>query len=97
MRGEGVRSDPVRAAHWYASASAGGNPSAQRHLARCYVTGMGVSASLTEAYKWATLASKGGDLEAVRLRSTLEPHLTARQCWDARRMAREWLLGRTSG
>jgi TPR repeat protein len=92
-----VRSDPVRAAHWYASASAGGNPSAQRHLARCYVTGTGVAASLTEAYKWATLASKGGDLEAVRLRATLEPHLTARQCWDARRMAREWLLGRTSG
>jgi hypothetical protein len=43
---------------------------------------------------WATLACNGGDREAQSLCSALDDRLSARERWDARRLAREWQMDR---
>jgi glutathione S-transferase len=95
-QGEGVRSDPAAAAHWFARAAERGDAPAQRRLGRCYASGIGVPLDPAEAFKWLTLACQAGDSGAQELRDELAGELCARERWEAQRRAREWTL-RKSG
>ena len=61
----GGRSDYSAAAKWFAQAADFGLTDSQVNLAILYQNGLGVSKDLTQAYKWLTLAARGGDREAA--------------------------------
>jgi localization factor PodJL len=73
----GGRSDYPAAAKWFAQAADFGLTDSQVNLAILYQSGLGVSKDLTQAYKWLTLAARGGDREAAgraaQVRARLSP------------------------
>ena len=73
----GGRSDYPAAAKWFAQAADFGLTDSQVNLAILYQSGLGVSKDLIQAYKWLTLAARGGDGEAAgraaQVRTRLSP------------------------
>jgi localization factor PodJL len=73
----GGRSDYSAAAKWFAQAADFGLTDSQVNLAILYQSGLGVPKDLTQAYKWLTLAARGGDREAAgraaQVRALLRP------------------------
>ena len=73
----GGRSDYPAAAKWFAQAAAFGLTDSQVNLAILYQSGLGVPKDLAQAYKWLTLAARGGDREAAgraaQVRARLSP------------------------
>ena len=60
LEGQGVASDPVKAAKWLKSSASEGNASAQSLLADMYLQGNGVSRNIAEAAKWRQRAADQG-------------------------------------
>jgi localization factor PodJL len=73
----GGRSDYSAAAKLFAQAADFGLTDSQVNLAVLYQNGFGVSKDLAQAYKWLTLAARGGDREAAgraaQVRALLRP------------------------
>jgi localization factor PodJL len=70
----GGRSDYAAAAKWFAQAAEFGLADSQVNLAILYLKGLGVPKDVAKAYKWLTLAARGGDREAA----TRIPEIAAR-------------------
>jgi len=73
----GGRSDYSAAAKWFAQAADFGLTDSQVNLAILHQSGLGVSKNPAQAYKWLTLAARGGDREAAgraaQVRALLSP------------------------
>jgi len=73
----GGRSDYAAAAKWFAQAADFGLTDSQVNLAILHQSGLGVSKNPAQAYKWLTLAARGGDREAAgraaQVRALLSP------------------------
>ena len=81
----------VTALRWYRAAAARGHPLAQYNLAVMYEDGEGVTQDLVEAYKWYTLAARGGFYGTERgSRELLAPRLSARQIEKGRELAQRF-------
>ncbi len=72
----GGRSDYPFAAKWFAEAAERGLADSQFNLAALYQNGLGVAKDLKEAYKWLSLAARGGDAEAASRVATIKSQLS---------------------
>ena len=59
-RGQGVATDPVKAAHWYELAANQGNRKAMHNLAVSYASGVGGKKNMAEAGRWFAKAAALG-------------------------------------
>ena len=93
--GEGVVSNPAKAAKWYRKAADQGDPDAQINLGLMYVNGVGVSKSYVSAYKWFSLAFlnyPAGEYRdnAFRNRENVASLMSTEQIEKADRLVRRW-------
>lgn len=73
----GGRTDYAGAAKWFAEAAARGLTDSQFNLAVLHQNGMGVAKDLKLAYRWLSLAARGGDREAASRIAHVGSQLTA--------------------
>lgn len=59
--------DREAAFYWFQQAARSGDAAAQRRVAECYLNGIGVDRSITQAEKWLLMAAQNGDLSAREL------------------------------
>lgn len=59
--------DPEAAFYWFQQAARGGDVTAQRRTGECYLEGIGVERSISNAEHWLLQAARGGDLAAREL------------------------------
>ena len=59
--------DREAAFYWFLQAAKNGNTAAQKRVAECYLKGIGVDRSISNAEKWLQMAAQGGDITARRL------------------------------
>lgn len=67
--------DYATAAHWFTEAADRNLPDSQFNLAILHESGLGVTKSVDQAYKWFALAARTGDKEAARRRDLLKARL----------------------
>ena len=56
--------DPEAAFYWFRQAARGGDATAQRRTGECYLNGVGVDRSITQAEHWLLQAARNGDFAA---------------------------------
>ncbi len=79
---------------WEESA-ARGSSAAQYNIARMYALGEGVPRNAMEAYKWMTIASRGGRPEAQKALESIRKNMTPEQISEAeRRIQKFYTSGR---
>ena len=61
------KADPEAAFYWFQQAARGGDAAAQRRTGECYLNGVGVDRSISNAEKWLLLAARNGDFTAREL------------------------------
>jgi len=59
--------DREAAFYWFQQAARNGDAAAQRRVAECYLNGIGVDRSITQAEKWLLMAAQNGDISAREL------------------------------
>jgi TPR repeat protein len=92
--GVGVPKDPAKAVFWYRKVAEAGGPIGQLNLGNAYWYGRGIDKDPIEAVKWLTLAAAGGDQDARKALTTVEPQLTKDQLGEARYRATEWRVAK---
>ncbi|MDB5641553.1 MAG: peptidoglycan-binding protein [Hyphomicrobiales bacterium] len=83
--GVDARPDYVTAAAMFRRAAEFGLRDSQYNLAVLYVRGLGVEINLLEAYKFFSLASAQGDIDALNRRDEIAARMLPKQMSDARR------------
>lgn len=84
-KGLGTKPDLAAAFQWHTKAAMLGDDFAQKALGVCYERGLGVKADPAEAYKWYHLAAERGNPDGLKLRSLLQPRLSAAQLAEGKR------------
>ncbi len=82
--------DYALAAKWYGEAAAYGLADSQFNLGILAEHGLGMPKNLPEAYKWFSLAAKGGDEEAAKRRQLIEVQLTPADLAAAQQSLAAW-------
>ncbi len=72
----GGRSDYPLATKWFTEAAERGLADSQFNLAVLYQNGLGVAKDLKQAYKWLSLAARGGDAEAAARVASIKSQLS---------------------
>jgi len=86
--------DVDKAFGYFAKAAEGGITGAQRSYSYCFFAGRGTAKDGAEAYKWAVIAQKSGDKDAVTAINFLKPQLSAAQIAEGEKRADAWLASR---
>ncbi len=86
----GGRADMASAIGWFHKAAELGVKDSQVNLGIIYAKGLGVDADLVEAYKWLSIAARGGDADAAAKRDTLAGAMRPEQLQKARGEAELW-------
>lgn len=86
----GGRADMASAVGWFHKAADLGVKDSQVNLGIIYAKGLGVEADLVEAYKWLSIAARGGDADAAAKRDTLAGAMRPEQLQKARGQAELW-------
>jgi localization factor PodJL len=73
----GGRADYATAARWFTEAAGYGLADSQFNLAILHQNGLGVAKDLKQAYRWLSLAARGGDREAGSRIEQLRAQLSA--------------------
>ncbi|MDJ0948927.1 MAG: tetratricopeptide repeat protein [Alphaproteobacteria bacterium] len=86
--GWGIEQSRSQALLWHLRAARQGHVDAQTSVGRLYARGAkGIAANNVEAWKWLTIASRGGSPQASLSVTTVEQRLTASELAKARRLA----------
>ncbi len=88
--------DYATAAQWFQKAAGQGLADSQFNLAVLHENGLGVAKDPKLAYKWYTLASTGGDKEALRRRDTLRTQLSPQDLSAAEALVQSFAPATTS-
>ena len=86
----GGRTDYSGAAKWFAEAAERGLADSQFNLAVLHQNGMGVAKDLKLAYRWLSLAARGGDREAALRVAHVRSQLTAADVQAADAVVAAW-------
>lgn len=84
--------DAKSAYQWYLMAAKGGDPFAQIHLARQFLTGEGVEQDLVQAYAWANLAALKENQDAIALRDEITQKLSSEDIKAAQILSNQFFL-----
>ncbi len=86
----GGKPDMESALGWFEKAAELGVKDSQVNLGIIYAKGLGVEADLVAAYKWLSVAARGGDADAAAKRDTLASAMRPDQLEKARGAAETW-------
>lgn len=94
-KGQGVPQSHAEAAKWYLLAAERGHAESQLALGKMYQNGRGLPRSRIQAHKWFNLAAAlfpPGEARAaaVQRRDRLAGRMSAKQLFEAQRLARQW-------
>ncbi len=89
----GGKPDMESALGWFEKAAELGVKDSQVNLGIIYAKGLGVEADLVAAYKWLSVAARGGDSDAASKRDTLASAMRPDQLEKARAEAEIWKPG----
>ncbi|HEU4381559.1 MAG TPA: hypothetical protein VFR73_23560 [Hyphomicrobiaceae bacterium] len=89
-RRDGDSPDYATAAGWFREAAERGFADSQYNLALLCELGLGTPKSLPEAYKWLTLAARGGDKEAAVRQRQIKPRLAPAELAAAEQQIADW-------
>ena len=90
LKGIGVHRNARKAAAWVRKAADLGHGPAQHMLGALYAAGHGVKLDRIEAYKWYTLAIRGGFSGSKKYRAKLQRRLSSKQINEAKKRADAW-------
>jgi localization factor PodJL len=86
----GGKPDMETALGWFHKAAELGVKDSQVNLGIIYAKGLGVETDLVAAYKWLSVAARGGDTDAASKRDTLASAMRPEQLEKARGEAEQW-------
>ncbi len=88
---KGVDKDPKQSFFWFRKAAYQGDPQAQRQVGFVYREGQGVTQDKIEAYKWFSLAAKGGEATGKMYMDSLILEFTTQQVQEGESRAQSFV------
>ena len=82
--------DYISAFQWYLQSARKGYRRAQHRLGCMYARGTGVSQNYIKAYAWCMVSASQHSRRAMLKLKIIEPHMSAEQISDARRLSRQY-------